>query len=145
MKSIKKALDYIFIDGLSGMAMGLFATLIIGTILDQIAGFINHPIGAYMAACAAVAKSLTGADKVRAVLVRVNSVGRPVSRLTAHARLRHQTVERDVAVGEFPRKAAGDVDLTVEILAEEFFIGNGKQELLDDEYLCVCLFLYLGY
>ena len=61
MKSIKKALDYIFIDGLSGMAMGLFATLIIGTILDQIAGFINHPIGAYMAACAAVAKSLTGA------------------------------------------------------------------------------------
>ena len=61
MKSIKKALDYIFIDGLSGMAMGLFATLIIGTILDQIAGFINHPIGAYMAAGAAVAKSLTGA------------------------------------------------------------------------------------
>ena len=64
MKSIKKALDYIFIDGLSGMAMGLFATLIIGTILDQIAGFINHPIGAYMAACAAVAKSLTGASSI---------------------------------------------------------------------------------
>lgn len=61
MKSIKKVLDYIFIDGLSGMAMGLFATLIIGTILDQLAGFIDHPVAAYVSAGAAVAKSLTGA------------------------------------------------------------------------------------
>lgn len=67
-----------------------------------------------------------------------------MGRLAAYARLRHQTVERYVAVGEFPCKAAGDVDLAVEILAEEFFIGNGKQELLDDEYLCAGLFLYLG-
>ena len=33
---IKKALYYIFIDGLSGMAIGLFATLIIGTIIENI-------------------------------------------------------------------------------------------------------------
>ncbi len=31
-----KILKRIFIDGLSGMAIGLFATLIIGTILEQI-------------------------------------------------------------------------------------------------------------
>ncbi len=61
MKSIKRVLDYIFIDGLSGMAIGLFATLIIGTILDQLAGFIDHPVAAYISAGAAVAKSLTGA------------------------------------------------------------------------------------
>ena len=30
-----KILKRIFIDGLSGMAIGLFATLIIGTILEQ--------------------------------------------------------------------------------------------------------------
>lgn len=33
MKNIKKILNHIFVDGLSGMALGLFATLIIGTIL----------------------------------------------------------------------------------------------------------------
>ena len=36
MKAIKKVLNNIFIDGLSGMALGLFSTLIIGTILKQI-------------------------------------------------------------------------------------------------------------
>ena len=33
---MKKLLDRIFIEGLSGMAQGLFATLIIGTIIQQI-------------------------------------------------------------------------------------------------------------
>ncbi len=32
---MKKLLDRIFIDGLGGMAQGLFATLIIGTIIQQ--------------------------------------------------------------------------------------------------------------
>lgn len=36
MKTLKKICNHIFIDGLSGMAQGLFATLIIGTILQQI-------------------------------------------------------------------------------------------------------------
>lgn len=63
MKNLKKALNYIFIDGLSGMAMGLFATLIIGTILDQISGFIpgGNIAGVYLHYAAMVAKSLTGA------------------------------------------------------------------------------------
>lgn len=61
MKTVKNILNYIFIDGLSGMALGLFATLIIGTILEQIGGFINHEAGTYLIAVAAVAKSLTGA------------------------------------------------------------------------------------
>ena len=33
---MKKVLNHIFIDGLSGMALGLFSTLIIGTIIQQI-------------------------------------------------------------------------------------------------------------
>ena len=38
-----KILKRIFIDGLSGMAIGLFATLIIGTILEQIGTFVHQP------------------------------------------------------------------------------------------------------
>lgn len=39
MEKVKKALDRIFIEGLSAMAHGLFATLIIGTIIQQIGTF----------------------------------------------------------------------------------------------------------
>ena len=42
---IKKYLNRIFIDGLSGMATGLFATLIIGTIIQQIGTFVGGPVG----------------------------------------------------------------------------------------------------
>ena len=45
MKFIKKYLNHIFIDGLSGMALGLFSTLIIGTILQQIGKLIGGDIG----------------------------------------------------------------------------------------------------
>ena len=38
---MKKLLDRIFIDGLGGMAQGLFATLIIGTIIQQIGLFMG--------------------------------------------------------------------------------------------------------
>ena len=41
MSTIKKFLNLIFIDGLSGMALGLFSTLIIGTILKQAADLIG--------------------------------------------------------------------------------------------------------
>lgn len=61
MKSVKGILNYIFVDGLSGMALGLFATLIIGTILEQIGNFVTGTIGTYIILVAAVAKSLTGA------------------------------------------------------------------------------------
>ena len=41
MKKIKDLLDRIFIDGLSGMAQGLFATLISGTIIQQIGTLVG--------------------------------------------------------------------------------------------------------
>ncbi|WP_083638375.1 PTS transporter subunit IIC [Anaerostipes sp. 494a] len=56
-----KLLRRIFIDGLSGMALGLFSTLIIGTILEQIGSFVGGDIGNTVVAIAAVAKALTGA------------------------------------------------------------------------------------
>ena len=57
MKLLKK----IFIDGLSGMAHGLFATLIIGTILSQAGLFMGGSAGEIMYAVGKVASSLTGA------------------------------------------------------------------------------------
>ena len=58
---MKKLLNHIFIDGLSGMALGLFSTLIIGTIIGQIGVLAGGAVGAYLLAIANVAKTITGA------------------------------------------------------------------------------------
>lgn len=58
---MKKHLKKLFVDGLSGMAMGLFATLIIGTIMAQVGGLAGGRIGSYLIAISNVAKTLTGA------------------------------------------------------------------------------------
>lgn len=59
--SVRNYLHHIFIDGLSGMALGLFATLIVGTILTQVASFFHGQAAFYIGAVASLAKALTGA------------------------------------------------------------------------------------
>lgn len=61
MGKCRKIFDRIFIDGLSGMAQGLFATLIIGTIIQQIGTLIGGSIGNMIFVIGKVAASLTGA------------------------------------------------------------------------------------
>lgn len=61
MKKVKAILNDIFIEGLSGMALGLFSTLIIGTILAQIGSLIGGFAGTYLTGMANVAKTITGA------------------------------------------------------------------------------------
>ena len=58
---IKKYLNRLFIDGLSGMASGLFATLIIGTIVVQIGSMIGGAVGTYLTVIGSFAKTITGA------------------------------------------------------------------------------------
>ena len=58
---MKKILNHIVIDGLSGMALGLFSTLIIGTIIGQIGTLVGNEIGTYLIAISSVAKTVTGA------------------------------------------------------------------------------------
>ena len=58
---MKKILDRIFIDGLTGMAQGLFATLIIGTIIQQIGNYTGGGTGAMIYTLGRVAAALTGA------------------------------------------------------------------------------------
>jgi len=61
MKAIRKFLNRLFIDGLSGMASGLFATLIIGTIIQQIGTAIGGNIGNVIFIIGKIAASLMGA------------------------------------------------------------------------------------
>ena len=57
----KKHWTRFFIDGLSAMAHGLFATLIIGTIIQQIGTLIGGGAGDMIFVLGKVAASLTGA------------------------------------------------------------------------------------
>lgn len=61
MNSLKKLWNRIFIEGLSGMAQGLFATLIIGTIIQQIGTLVGGNIGNLIFIVGKVAAALTGA------------------------------------------------------------------------------------
>lgn len=61
MNWLKKILDRIFIEGLSGMAQGLFATLIVGTIVQQIGTLIGGQIGQMIYSVGKVAAALTSA------------------------------------------------------------------------------------
>ena len=58
---MKKVLDRIFIDGLSGMAQGLFATLIIGTIIQQLGAIVTGDVSAWIILIGKVAAAMTGA------------------------------------------------------------------------------------
>ncbi len=58
---MKKWLNHVFIDGLGGMALGLFSTLIIGTIIQQIGELIPGQIGSYIYLIGKAAASVTGA------------------------------------------------------------------------------------
>jgi len=61
MSKYKWYLNRIFIDGLSGMAIGLFGTLIIGTIIQQLGMLIGGSAGAYLIVVGRMASLLTGA------------------------------------------------------------------------------------
>ena len=58
---MKKILDHIFIDGLAGMDHGLFATLIVGTIIQQIGNLVGGSAGDMIFLIGKAAAALTGA------------------------------------------------------------------------------------
>lgn len=58
---MKSILDRIFVDGLGGMAHGLFATLIIGTIIQQIGLFAGGDFGNMLYMAGKMAAAMTGA------------------------------------------------------------------------------------
>ena len=58
---MKSILERIFVDGLGGMAHGLFATLIIGTIIQQIGLFAGGDFGNMLYMAGKMAAAMTGA------------------------------------------------------------------------------------
>lgn len=58
---MKKVLNRIFIDGLTGMAQGLFATLIVGTIIQQVGNLVGGQTGEMIFLLGKVAAAMTGA------------------------------------------------------------------------------------
>ena len=71
MEKVKKLLNEIFIDGLSGMATGLFATLIVGTISQQIGNLIPGAVGSYLFLIGKMAAAVTGAGIGAGVAIRL--------------------------------------------------------------------------
>ena len=61
MEKLKKACNHVFIDGLSGMALGLFATLLTGTIIQQIGLLIDGGLGDTVYFFGKMAAAVTGA------------------------------------------------------------------------------------
>lgn len=61
MEKLKKICNHILIDGLSGMALGLFATLIVGTIIQQIGSLVGGSVGDTIYLFGKVAAAMTGA------------------------------------------------------------------------------------
>ena len=59
---MKKYLNHIFIDGLAGMAHGLFATLIVGTIIQQIGMLVGGSIGDMIYLIGKMAAAVTGQE-----------------------------------------------------------------------------------
>lgn len=60
-EKLKTVLKHIFVDGLTGMSWGLFCTLIIGLIIEQIGLLIGGEIGNTIVVIGKVCASLTGA------------------------------------------------------------------------------------
>lgn len=58
---MKKLFNRVFIDGLSGMALGLFATLIVGTIIQQIGSLVGGSAGDMIYLVGKMAAAMTGA------------------------------------------------------------------------------------
>ena len=146
---LKKYLNRLFIDGLSGMAQGLFATLIIGTILCQIAMLIGtgNAVGAYIDMMGKVAKTITGAGIGVGVAAKLKA-----SPLT--------TVSAAVAgmVGAFPRLAIDSfasgtpgeplgafVAAYVAIEVGRFISGKTKLEIILTPLGCIISGAAVGY
>lgn len=70
---MKKYLNRIFIDGLGGMTIGFFATLIIGTIIRQIGVYIPGIVGETLMLIGSISISITGAGIGVGVAIRLKA------------------------------------------------------------------------
>jgi len=131
---MKKLLREIFIDGLGGMATGLFATLIIGTIIVQISTLISGNIGNYIFLCGKLAMVLTGAGIGVGVALKLKSSPLVMASAIAAG-----------MIGAFASKISGAVnsgDLTAFFDANTTHLASVGEPL--GSFLAVITAIYIG-
>lgn len=70
---MKRVWNRLVLDGFGGMTIGIFATLILGTILAQIAVYVPGVVGHYIAMVGNVLKTMTGAGIGVAMAVKLGA------------------------------------------------------------------------
>lgn len=145
---IKKYLNRLFIDGLSGMAYGLFSTLIIGTIICQIGSIIgDNNVGAYFVAMGNVAKTIMGAGIGVGVAVKLKA-----SPLTSIAAAVAGMIGAfpNLAIGGFNIGAPGEplgafIAAYVAIEVGGIVSGKTKLEIIVTPFCCIASGAIAGY
>ena len=66
-QNIEISFDRIILKGLSGMAQGLFASLLIGTIIKTVGGFIPGMVGEFLVGVAGYTGAVQGAAMALAI------------------------------------------------------------------------------
>lgn len=146
MKKVKELIHEFFIDGLSGMAQGLFATLIIGTIICQIAMVIPGIIGYYITLIGKVAMLLTGAGIGVGVAVKLKA--KPLTVVSAAvagmigalaAQIRAQSVLVDgIANIKIPGEPLGAfIAAMAAIYIGKLVAGKTKLDILVTPLVCI--------
>ena len=146
MDTLKKYLKEIFIDGLSGMATGLFATLIIGTIMKQIGALIPGTIGEYLVIMGGIASAMTGAgiglgtaNKLGAdPLVKVSAVTAGMIGAFATKIIAKQVLAGSVATFAGPGEPLGAfIAAIVAIYIGRLVSGKTKIDILITPLVCI--------
>ena len=146
MNKLKGIMNEIFIDGLGGMASGLFATLIIGTIIQQVGNLIPGSIGNYIFLMGKMAAAVTGAGigcgaalKLKAsplVMLSAATAGMAgafASKITAGAIL----VEGAVVLSGPGEPLGAFIAAMVCIYAGRLVSGKTKVDILVTPFVCI--------
>ena len=146
MKKLKALLNEIFIDGLGGMASGLFATLIIGTIIQQVGNLIPGSIGEYAFMMGKMAAAVTGAGigcgaalKLKASPLVVLSaasagmIGAFASKITAGAVL----VDGAVVLSGPGEPLGAFIAAMISIYVGRLVSGKTKVDILVTPFVCI--------
>lgn len=146
MNKVKHILHEIFIDGLSGMATGLFATLIIGTIIQQVGKLIPGTAGTYLFLIGKVAGVITGAGIGVGTALRLKAsplttvsaavagmVGAYASKIVAGSLL----VEGTVVLAGVGEPLGAFIAAMVAIYMGRLVSGRTKVDILVTPFVCI--------
>ena len=148
MKKIINLLNEIFIDGLSGMASGLFATLIIGTIISQIGGLIPGTVGAFFVLIGKIASIMTGAGIGVGVATKLKASPLVVVS-SATAGMIGSFASKILAGNEVILQGVGEplgafIAALISIYMGRLVSGRTKVDILITPFACICAGSFVG-